>query len=44
MKARMSTRATAVAALLGAALALGCDKGSDINAPGDAPILRPPPS
>src|SRR6476661_352027 len=40
MKAPMFTRATAVAALLGAALALACDSGSDINAPGNAPILR----
>jgi hypothetical protein len=40
MKAPMFTRATAVAALLGAALALACDSGSDINAPGDAPSLR----
>ena len=40
MKARMFTRATAVAALLGAALALACDRGSDINAPGGEPTLR----
>src|SRR6476661_4402222 len=40
MKAPMLTRATAVAALLGAALALACDSGSDISAPGGGPALR----
>jgi len=40
MKAPKLTRATAVAALLGAALALACDSGSDISAPGGAPALR----
>jgi hypothetical protein len=40
MQARLITHATAVAALLGAALALGCGNGSDVIAPDDAPILR----
>jgi hypothetical protein len=41
MKTRMFTHATAVAALLGAALGQACsDSGSDVSAPDDAPILR----
>ena len=40
MKAPMFTRATAVAALLGAALALGCDNGGDVAAPGSGAILE----
>src|SRR6478752_5195845 len=41
MKARHLNHATAVAALLGAALVLACDdNGSDVSAPDPAPILR----
>lgn len=41
MKALLRTRATAVAALLGAALALGCgDNGGDVAGPGSGAILR----
>jgi hypothetical protein len=40
MKARFITHATAVAVLLGAALAQGCGNGSDVTAPGGAPILQ----
>jgi len=41
MKALLRTPATAVAALLGAALALGCgDNGGDVAAPGSGAILR----
>ena len=40
MKAHLFTRATAVAALLGAALALGCDNGGDVAAPGSGAILE----
>ena len=41
MKARYLNHATAVAALLGAALVLACDdNGSDVSAPDPAPILR----
>jgi hypothetical protein len=39
MKARLTTQATAVVALLGTALALGCDNGSDVASPGGAPVL-----
>jgi len=41
MKADLFTRATAVAALLGAAFALGCgDNGGDVAAPGSGAILQ----
>jgi hypothetical protein len=41
MQALLRTRATAVAALLGAALALGCnDNGGDVAGPGSGAILR----
>ena len=41
MKALLRTRATAVAALLGAALALGCgDNGGDVAGPGSGAILK----
>jgi hypothetical protein len=41
MKALVRTRATAVAALLGAALALGCgDNGGDVAGPGSGAILQ----
>jgi hypothetical protein len=41
MKALLRTRATALAALLGAALALGCDdNGGDLGGPGSGPILQ----
>jgi hypothetical protein len=41
MKALLRTRATAVAALLGAALALGCDdKGGDVAGPGSGAVLQ----
>jgi hypothetical protein len=40
MQTRTITRATALAALLGAALAQACNDGADLGAPDQAPILR----